>query len=74
MTHIAFLRVFLSCRRKIYDDTGATSEDLVGANFDDLRDYFRAVFKRVTEDDIDTFAVRARRARRCGEHAGRVGL
>lgn len=45
------------CRRKVYDETGETDDELLGAKFTELYDYFRAMFKVVTEDDIDSFFV-----------------
>ncbi|KAK9918041.1 hypothetical protein WJX75_000728 [Coccomyxa subellipsoidea] len=45
-------------RRKVYDQTGSLddSEQLVGEDFDNLYNYFRNIYKEVTEDDIDGFA------------------
>ncbi|KAJ9513353.1 hypothetical protein QJQ45_001396 [Haematococcus lacustris] len=45
--------------RAVYDQTGETDEDLLGSNsFSELRDYFRAMFKAPTEQDLDAFYVR----------------
>lgn len=47
-------------RRKVYDDTGATDDDdLLAAKFEDLVDYFRAIYGGVTEEGIGSFMVRA---------------
>ncbi|CAL8471723.1 g11265 [Coccomyxa elongata] len=45
-------------RRKVYDQTGSLddSEQLAGEDFDNLYNYFRNIYKEVTEDDIDGFA------------------
>ena len=42
-------------RRKVYDQTGslADSEELAGEQFDTLREYFRALYKQVTVEDIE---------------------
>ncbi len=46
------------CRRKLYDDTGCTDEDsLAGQDYNDLYSYFRAMFKKVTLDDLLEFEV-----------------
>lgn len=47
-----------TCRRKVYDQTGSLndSEQLAGEDFDNLYNYFRNIYKEVTEDDIDGFA------------------
>uniref|UniRef100_A0A061QXB2 DnaJ homolog subfamily C member 9 n=1 Tax=Tetraselmis sp. GSL018 TaxID=582737 RepID=A0A061QXB2_9CHLO len=44
-------------RRKVYDDTGSLedSEELAGEKFEDLYQYYRSMFKTVTEDDIVEF-------------------
>ncbi|GAX76760.1 hypothetical protein CEUSTIGMA_g4207.t1 [Chlamydomonas eustigma] len=43
-------------RRKLYDETGIVSEDaLGGASFDDLKAYYGNIFKRVTEEDLNSF-------------------
>lgn len=44
-------------KRKIYDQTGSLqhSEDVEGEDLADLAKYFRSVYKKVTEDDIDAF-------------------
>ncbi|KAJ9513612.1 hypothetical protein QJQ45_006080 [Haematococcus lacustris] len=45
--------------RAVYDQTGETDDDLLGSNsFSELRDYFRAMFKAPTEQDLDAFYVR----------------
>ncbi|PNW78621.1 hypothetical protein CHLRE_09g389550v5 [Chlamydomonas reinhardtii] len=45
-------------KRKVYDDTGSTDDDdLAGAGFDGLVDYFRAMFG-IKTDDIDDFTAR----------------
>ncbi|KAG2437433.1 hypothetical protein HXX76_006085 [Chlamydomonas incerta] len=45
-------------KRKVYDETGSTDDDdLAGAGFDGLVDYFRAMFGIKTED-IDDFSAR----------------
>ncbi|GFR47759.1 hypothetical protein Agub_g9524 [Astrephomene gubernaculifera] len=45
-------------KRKVYDDTGSTDDDdLAGKSFEDLKDYFRAMFGIKTED-IDEFTAR----------------
>lgn len=44
-------------RRKVYDQTGETDEDLMGDKFTEVYDFFRAMFKQVTPEDIDDFAV-----------------
>lgn len=44
-------------RRRIYDQTGETDENLMGDKFTEVYDYFRALYKRVTEEDIDSFQV-----------------
>lgn len=42
----------------MYDQTGSLndSEQLAGEDFDNLYNYFRNIYKEVTEDDIDGFA------------------
>lgn len=44
-----------SCRRKVYDRTGslADTEELSGEAADDLYSYYRTMFPKVTEDDIE---------------------
>jgi len=42
-------------RRKIYDQTGETDEDLMGEKFTEVYDYFRAMYKQVTSEDLDNF-------------------
>ena len=41
-------------RRKVYDQTGslADSEELAGEQFSSLYEYYRNIYKKVTEDDI----------------------
>ena len=43
------------CRRKVYDSTGSLedTEALSGDAFDDLYSYYRTVYPKVTEDDIE---------------------
>ena len=45
----------LSSRRKLYDTTGSLSdtEQLSGHSVDDLYDFYRTIYKKVTEDDIE---------------------
>ena len=42
-------------RRKIYDTTGSMSESeqLGGQSFDDLYSFYRSMFAKVTEEDIE---------------------
>ncbi|KAK9807901.1 hypothetical protein WJX72_012474 [[Myrmecia] bisecta] len=49
-------------RRKVYDATGSIedSEELAGEQFNDLYSYYRSLYKKVTEDDIDRFAAEYR--------------
>lgn len=43
-------------RRKIYDQTGCVEDaELSGEQFDDLYSYYRAIYKKVEEADIDSF-------------------
>jgi len=44
-------------KRKVYDQTGSLedSEELSGGKFDDLYDYYRTMYKKVTEDDVLAF-------------------
>jgi len=44
-------------RRAVYDQTGslADSEELAGKDFNTLYEYYRDLYKKVTEDDIVTF-------------------
>lgn len=56
---VALPLVCRSRRRKVYDETGITSDDLASGSFDELKAYFDAIFKRVTKDDIEQFEVRA---------------
>ncbi len=53
-----FINTVGTCRRKVYDQTGSLddSEQLAGEDFDNLYNYFRNIYKEVTEDDIDGFA------------------
>ena len=48
----------LPCRRKVYDQTGdlSNAEELTGENFDDLYNFYRDLYKEVTEADIDQLA------------------
>ena len=48
----------LPCRRKVYDQTGDLSdaEELSGQNFEDLYSYYRDLYRKVTEADIEQFA------------------
>ncbi len=43
------------CRRKAYDQTGSLedSETLSGEQFESLYEYYRNIYKKVSEDDID---------------------
>lgn len=43
------------CRRQVYDRTGslADTEELSGDAFDDLYSYYRTMFPKVTDDDIE---------------------
>ncbi|CAA7407960.1 unnamed protein product [Spirodela intermedia] len=43
-------------KRALYDQTGFVDDnDLVGAGADDLQEFFRATYKKVTEADIEEF-------------------
>ena len=44
-----------SCRRKAYDQTGSLedSEMLSGEQFENLYEYYRNIYKKVSEDDIE---------------------
>ncbi|KAK9125429.1 hypothetical protein Scep_014275 [Stephania cephalantha] len=42
-------------KRTLYDQTGCVDEDLSGDFAQNLHEYFRAVYKRVTEADIEEF-------------------
>ena len=45
-------------RRKVYDQTGSLehSEGLAGEKFEDLYQYYRNIYKKVSEEDIDNVA------------------
>lgn len=45
------------CRRKAYDQTGCTDDELLSNEGQELYEYFRAMFPKVTEEDIDAFYV-----------------
>ncbi|XP_047081174.1 chaperone protein dnaJ 6-like [Lolium rigidum] len=48
-------------KRALYDETGITDDDaLVGEAADNLQAYFRTVFKKVTEADIEDFEAKYR--------------
>ena len=42
-------------RRKAYDQTGSLedSEDLAGEKFENLYEYYRNIYKKVSEEDIE---------------------
>ncbi|KAK9125409.1 hypothetical protein Scep_014255 [Stephania cephalantha] len=42
-------------KRTLYDQTGCVDEDLSGDFAQNLHEYFRAVYKRVTEADVEEF-------------------
>lgn len=43
-------------KRRIYDETGCTDDtELAGDKFQDLYQYYRTFFKKVTEEDIEQF-------------------
>ena len=43
-------------KRKVYDETGSTDDaELSGEKFNNLYDYYRGIYKKVTEEDIDDF-------------------
>ena len=43
-------------KRKVYDETGSTDDaELSGEQFNNLYEYYRAMYKKVTEEDIDDF-------------------
>jgi hypothetical protein len=44
-------------RRATYDQTGITDDDLLGGDASELASYFRSVYRKVTEEDIDMFYV-----------------
>ena len=45
----------------MYDTTGSlSSESLAGEDFNNLYDYYRKLYREVTEDDIDDFAAEFR--------------
>ena len=56
--HRVIFNCGLSCRRKVYDQTGDLSdaEELSGQNFEDLYSYYRDLYKKITEADIEQFA------------------
>lgn len=48
-------------KRALYDQTGIADDDaLVGEAADNLQEYFRAVYKKVTEADIEEFEAKYR--------------
>ncbi|KAK3156269.1 hypothetical protein QOZ80_2AG0104990 [Eleusine coracana subsp. coracana] len=48
-------------KRALYDETGIADDDaLVGEAADNLQEYFRTVYKKVTEADIEEFEARYR--------------
>ncbi|EES04693.1 chaperone protein dnaJ 6 [Sorghum bicolor] len=48
-------------KRALYDETGITDDDaLVGAAADNLQEYFRTMYKKVTEADIEEFEAKYR--------------
>ncbi|KAF0935806.1 hypothetical protein E2562_035774 [Oryza meyeriana var. granulata] len=48
-------------KRGLYDETGIADDDaLVGEAADNLQEYFRAVYKKVTEADIEEFEAKYR--------------
>ncbi|BAF08102.1 Os02g0195800 [Oryza sativa Japonica Group] len=48
-------------KRALYDETGIADDDaLVGEAADNLQEYFRAVYKKVTEADIEEFEAKYR--------------
>ncbi|KAK9798569.1 hypothetical protein WJX73_010286 [Symbiochloris irregularis] len=49
-------------RRKLYDETGATDDDsgLAGKSFTELYNYYRGLYKEVTEDEVDNFSAEYR--------------
>ena len=43
-------------KRKVYDETGRTEDaELSGDSFKNLYEYYRGVYRAVTEDDVDAF-------------------
>ena len=43
-------------KRKVYDETGRIDDaELSGDKFDSLYEYYRGVFRKVTEEDVDAF-------------------
>ena len=46
--------------RKVYEKTGSLedSEELAGDKFNDLYEFYRSMYKEVTEDGIVNFEVR----------------
>ncbi|KAL5664908.1 hypothetical protein ACJX0J_025016, partial [Zea mays] len=48
-------------KRALYDETGITDDDaLVGEAANDLQEYFRTMYKKVTEADIEEFEAKYR--------------
>lgn len=50
------------CRRKRYDQTGSVedTEALTGDQFDSLYDYYRNIYKKVSEDEINEIEMQYR--------------
>ncbi len=46
-------------RRKVYDTTGSMSdsEQLSGQSFDDLYSFYRTMFAKITEEDIENVRI-----------------
>ena len=43
-------------KRKVYDETGRVDDaELSGDKFDSLYEYYRGVYRKVTEEDVDAF-------------------
>ena len=43
-------------KRKVYDETGRTEDaELSGDSFKNLYEYYRGVYRAVTDDDVDAF-------------------
>lgn len=43
-------------KRKVYDETGRTEDaELSGDSFKNLYEYYRGLYRKVTEDDVDAF-------------------
>uniref|UniRef100_A0A804N6P8 DNAJC9 HTH domain-containing protein n=1 Tax=Zea mays TaxID=4577 RepID=A0A804N6P8_MAIZE len=49
-----------SKKRALYDDTGITDDALVGEAANNLQEYFRTMYKKVTEADIEEFEAKYR--------------